>query len=110
MSDLNQIPVQSRRRRKRKSSSLLIRAAGILLFGVAAGALYSALRPVTLRIAVGPPGSDDHKLIQAMADTFARDRSHIRLSPITTVGATDSLALLGAAKADLGVARGDPGL
>jgi TRAP transporter TAXI family solute receptor len=42
-----------------------------------------------------------------MADAFARDRSHIRLSPITTEGATDSLALLGAAKADLAVARGD---
>src|SRR3981081_787088 len=107
MSDLNQIPVQSRRRRKRKSSSLLIRAAGILLFGVAAGTLYYALRPVTLRIAVGPPGSDDQKLVQALAEAFARDRSHVRLSPITTDGAVQSLALLGAAKADLAVARGD---
>lgn len=95
------------RRRKRTKSLLLVLAVGLLGFAVAAGALYYALRPVTLRIAVGPPGSDDHKLIQAMADTFARDRSHIRLSPITTEGATDSLALLGAAKADLAVARGD---
>jgi TRAP transporter TAXI family solute receptor len=95
------------RRRKRTNSLLLVLAVGLLGFAVAAGALYYALRPVTLRIAVGPPGSDDHKLIQAMADTFARDRSHIRLSPITTEGATDSLALLGAAKADLAVARGD---
>src|SRR3981189_3273251 len=95
------------RRRKRTNSLLLVLAVGLLGFAVAAGALYYALRPVTLRIAVGPPGSDDHKLIQAMADAFARDRSHIRLSPITTEGATDSLALLGAAKADLAVARGD---
>jgi TRAP transporter TAXI family solute receptor len=79
----------------------------LLGFGVAAGALYYALQPVTLRIAVGPPGSDDHKLIQAMAETFANDRSHVRLSPITTDGAVQSLALLGAAKADLAVARGD---
>ena len=95
------------RRRKRTNSLLLVLAVGLLGFAVAAGALYYALRPVTLRIAVGPPGSDDHKLIQTMADAFARDRSHIRLSPITTEGATDSLALLGAAKADLAVARGD---
>src|SRR3979490_1590991 len=95
------------RRRKRTTSLLLVLAVGLLGFAVAAGALYYALRPVTLRIAVGPPGSDDHKLNQAMADAFARDRSHIRLSPITTEGATDSLALLGAAKADLAVARAD---
>ena len=59
---------------------------GLMLFGAAAGALYYVLQPVTLRIAVGPPGSDDHKLIQAMAETFARDRSGVRLSPIITRG------------------------
>jgi TRAP transporter TAXI family solute receptor len=97
----------SRRRRKRRNSSLLMLAAGFLLFAAAAGALYYALRPATLRIAVGPPGSDDHKLVQAMAQAFDRDRNAVRLSPITTEGAVESLALLGAAKADLAVARGD---
>jgi TRAP transporter TAXI family solute receptor len=97
----------SRRRRKRRNSSLLMLAAGFLLFAAAAGALYYALRPATLRIAVGPPGSDDHKLVQAMAEAFDRDRNAVRLSPITTEGAVESLALLGAAKADLAVARGD---
>ena len=42
----------------------MILAAGIFLFGVAAGTLYYVLQPVTLRIAVGPAGSDDQKLIQ----------------------------------------------
>src|SRR5260221_9575204 len=97
----------SRRRRKRRNSLRLLLAAGFLLFSAAAGALYYALRPATLRIAVGPPGSDDHKLIQAMAEAFARESKTIRLSPITTDGAAESLALLGAAKADLAVARGD---
>jgi TRAP transporter TAXI family solute receptor len=86
---------------------LLLLAAGLLLFGVAAATLYYVLQPVTLRIAVGPPGSDDQKLIQAMAQAFARDRSSVRLSPITADGAVESLALLGAAKADLAVARAD---
>jgi len=86
---------------------LLLLAAGLILFGAAAGALYYVLQPVTLRIAVGPPGSDDHKLIQAMADAFARDRSGVRLSPITSAGAVESLGLLGASKADLAVARAD---
>ena len=54
-----------------------------------------------------PPGSDDQKLIQTLAQTFARDRSPVRLTPITTEGAAESIALLAAGKADLAVARGD---
>jgi TRAP-type uncharacterized transport system substrate-binding protein len=93
------------RRRKRKDYSLLILAAGIFLFGVAAGGLYYVLRPVTLRIAVGPAGSDDQKLVQALAQTFARDA--VRLTPIVTGGAIESIALLAAKKADLAIARVD---
>src|SRR6266403_1661487 len=106
-SDLSEQPQISRSRGKRKSYSLLILAAGIFLFGATAGALYLVLRPVTLRIAVGPAGSDDQKLIQALAQTFARDRSPVRLSPITTEGATESIALFATSKTDLAVARGD---
>src|SRR6476469_4157836 len=106
MSNLNEDPAPRRRRRKRRNYSLLILAAGIFLFGVAAGTLYLALRPVSLRIAVGPSGSDDQKLIQALTQTFARDRSTVRLSPITTDGSTESIALFAASKTDLAVARG----
>jgi TRAP transporter TAXI family solute receptor len=95
------------RRRKRRNSLLLLLLTGVLVFAAAAGGLYYALRPVALRIAVGPPGSDDQKVVQAMAETFDKDRNAVRLSPIVTEGATQSLALLGASKADLAVARGD---
>src|ERR1700741_3593459 len=97
----------SRRRRRRRNSLLLVLAVGLLAFGAAAGALYYVLRPVTLRIAVGPPGSGDQKLIQGLAQAFAADRREIRLAPITTDGAVESLAMLGAGKADLAVGRGD---
>src|SRR5712675_749959 len=107
MSDETENPRISRRRRKRRSYSLLILAAGIFLFGVAAGTLYLLLRPTTLRIAVGPPGSDDQKLVQTLAQIFARDGSHIRLAPVNTEGAAESIAALVAGKADLAVARGD---
>src|ERR1700730_1439470 len=106
-SDLNEPPGVPARRRKRQNTALLVLAAGMFLFAAAAGGLVYALRPVTLRIAVGPPASDDQKLIQAMADTFTRDGNSVRLSPIVTEGAVQSLAALGAAKADLAVARGD---
>jgi TRAP transporter TAXI family solute receptor len=96
-----------RRRRRRSRSLLLVLAVGLLVFGAAAGALYYVLRPVTLRIAVGPPGSDDHKVIQAMAEAFASESRTFRLSPITTDGAVEALGLLGAGKVDLAVGRAD---
>src|ERR1700754_2152359 len=95
------------RRRRKRDYSLLVLAVGVFLFGAAAATLYYVLRPVTLRIAVGPPGSDDQKLIQALAHTFARDGLSVRLAPISTDGAIESIALLTAKKADLAVARGD---
>ena len=107
MSDQNDNSAPPRPRRKRRNYALLILAAGIFLFGAAAGALYYVLQPTTLRIAVGPPGSDDQKLVQLMAQTFARDGSPIRLSPITTPGAAESIALFTSGKTDLAVARGD---
>jgi TRAP transporter TAXI family solute receptor len=107
MPDLSQTAALSTRRRKRRNSALLVLAAGLLLFAAAGGALYLALRPVTLKIAVGPPGSDDQKLVQALAQTFAREQNSIRLAPIQTEGAAESVALLGAGKTDLAVARGD---
>ena len=97
----------ARRRRRRNNSLLLVLAVGFLVFCAAAGALYYVLRPETLRIAVGPPGSDDQKVIEAMAETFASESRTIRLSPITTDGAVEALALLGAGKADLAVGRGE---
>lgn len=110
MSELADSSRASRRRRKRKSYALLILAAGILLFGVAGSALYFFLQPTMLRIAVGPPNSDDQKLVQTLAQIFARDRSTVRLTPVTTEGSLESIALLAAGKADLAVARGDLGL
>ena len=95
----------SRRRQKRRSFQFLILLAGILIVTATVGALYLALRPVTLRIAV--PGSDDQKLVQALAQMFARERSAVRLSLISTDGEAESISLLAASETDLAVARGD---
>ncbi len=95
------------RRQQRRRNSLFILLAGIFVFVAITGALYFALRPETLRIAVGPPGSDDQKLIQLLAQTFSRQQNSIRLAPISTEGAVESVALLAASKTDLAVTRGD---
>jgi TRAP transporter TAXI family solute receptor len=94
-------------RSRRKRAPLLVLAAALLLFAAVAGASLLLLRPITLRIAVGPSGSDDQKLIQALAQSFAREGSPVRLSLITTGGPVSSIALLGAGKTDLAVTRGD---
>lgn len=107
MSEQSETPGAARRRLRRRNSSLLILAVGILVFGLAAGVLIHALRPVTLTIAVGPTGSDDVKLVQAFAQAFAHDGSSVRLKPVTTQGSAESIALFSANKVDLAVARGD---
>jgi TRAP transporter TAXI family solute receptor len=95
------------RGRKRRNSSLLVLAAGLLFFVAVGVATFLVMRPVTLRIAVGPPGSDDQKLIQALAQAFAHDGSSVRLAPVITDGAVESVALLASGKTDLAVSRGD---
>jgi TRAP transporter TAXI family solute receptor len=107
MSEQTANSARLRRRRRQRSYALLILAAGMLAFGAAAGTLYYVLRPTTLRIAVGPAGSEDQKLVQLMAQTFAREGSSVRLSLVTTEGTQESINLFSTGKADLAVARGD---
>ena len=105
--DLNgagNIPLRGRRK---KNSFFLLLATGLLLFAAAVGAAVIALHPTTLRIAVGPAGSDDVQLVQGLAQRFAHDGGAIRLSVITTAGPVDSIAALSAGKADLAVGRAD---
>jgi TRAP transporter TAXI family solute receptor len=82
-------------------------AAGLLLFAAIIGTIFIVTRPTTLRIAVGPSGSDDQQLIQAMGQALAREGGAARLSLVTTAGPVDSIAALASGKADLAVARSD---
>lgn len=92
---------------KRKARGLFVVVAGLLIFAAAAGTLYLALRPITLRIAVGPAGSDDQRLIEALANALASGRSPVRLTPIATARPADSIALLSQKTVDLAIARAD---
>jgi TRAP transporter TAXI family solute receptor len=82
--------------------------AGILaVIGTLAGTYYFAMRPVILRIAVGPANSDDVKLVQALTQGFTQSHGHIRLRPVQTDGAAASAQALAAGKVDLAIIRGD---
>jgi len=79
------------RGRKSRGAPFLVLAAGLLFFAAAVGVAFIMLRPTTLRIAVGPSGSDDQQLIQALAQNFASESAGVRLTVIPTAGPVDSL-------------------
>src|SRR5437588_2707181 len=94
--------------RSAKRKMMLITLAGILaVVGALAGAYYFAMRPVSLRTAVGPANSDDIKVVHALTQAFAQAHSRIRLRPMQTDGAAASAQALGEGKADLAIIRGD---
>src|SRR4051794_6868693 len=97
----------SPRSAKRKLMSISL--AGILaVAGTLVAGYYFAMRPVTLRIAVGPANSDDIKGVQTLAQAFSNQKtSQIRLRPVPTEGAVASAQALADGKADLAIIRGD---
>src|SRR5258705_6761473 len=93
--------------RSAKRKMMLITLAGILaVVGALAGSYYFAMRPVSLRIAIGPANSDDIKVVQALTQAFAQAHSRIRLRPMQTDGAAASAQALGEGKADRAIIRG----
>jgi TRAP transporter TAXI family solute receptor len=94
--------------RSAKQKVMLVTLAAILaLIGAITGGYYFAMRPVTLRIAVGPANSDDIKVVQALTHAFTQTHAQIRLHPIPTDDATASAQALADNKVDLAVIRGD---
>ena len=87
---------------------LFIVLAGVLaVIGVLAGTYYFEMRPVILRIAVGPANSNDVKLVQALTQGFAEKHSRIRLRLVPTDGTASSAQALADRKVDLAIIRGD---
>jgi TRAP transporter TAXI family solute receptor len=91
-----------------RRSGVFVVLAGILaIIGTLAAGYYFAMRPVVLRIAVGPANSDDLKVVQALSQAFAQAHSQIRLRPMQTEGATTSAQIIADGKAELAIVRGD---
>ncbi len=110
MSTSDRLNAEMPARRRRGGSPFLILAAGLLLFAAIAGTVFLVTRPTTLRIAVGPSGSADQNVIQALSEIFVREARPVRLSLITTAGPVESIELLRDHKTDLAVVRADEDL
>lgn len=101
-------PAQATPRPGRQRPTFVMLAGVLAIVGALAAGYYFAMRPVTLRIAVGPANSDDLKVVQALTQAFNnQQRSQVRLRPIQTDGAAASANLLGEGKAELAIIRGD---
>jgi TRAP transporter TAXI family solute receptor len=83
-------------------AALLIMMVGV---GIISWKLYHA--PSTLRIAVGPFGSEDTRMIAAFAQGLAREQSSFRLRTVITSGVAESARLVEDGKVDLAVIRPD---
>lgn len=90
-----------------RSMAFVILAGVLAIIGALAAGYYFVMRPIPLRIAVGPPGSDDVKVVQALSQAFSQVHSQIRLRPVQTDGATASAQMIADGKADLAIVRGD---
>ena len=101
-------PALSSPRPVRRRATFVILAGVLAIVGALVAGYYFAMRPVTLRIAVGPGNSDDLRVVQALAQAL-NNQQHglVRLRPVPTDGAAASATLLGDGKVDLAIIRGD---
>uniref|UniRef100_E6VHB4 TRAP transporter solute receptor, TAXI family n=1 Tax=Rhodopseudomonas palustris (strain DX-1) TaxID=652103 RepID=E6VHB4_RHOPX len=105
--DPGEAVLQPSPRSPRRRMTLILLATILALIGAVSAGYYFAMRPVTLKIAVGPQTGDDYKLIQALAQVFARERNTVRLRPVVTDGPAASAVALKSGTVDLAVIRGD---
>src|ERR1700759_2699455 len=107
-SDLAETPSPPSPRSAARKTALVSLALVFAIVGALTAGYYFAMRPVTLKIAVGPANSDDLKVVQALAQAFNNQQhSQVKLRPVQTDGATASAQTLGDGKADLAIIRGD---
>src|SRR3954464_11893454 len=105
--DLAEAPTSPSPRSSARKTALVTLALVLAIVGALAGGYYFAMRPVTLKIAVGPANSDDVKVVQALTQAFAHSRGLVRLRAVQTDGAVASATALADGNADLAIIRGD---
>lgn len=86
---------------------LVVVSALLLVVGLSVTAFYFLSQPARFRIAVGPAGSDDLRLVQFLGTKFSNDKAAVRLRIIVTENSAQSAATLDSGQADLAVVRHD---
>ena len=112
MSPPDPVPADGCNQRSRLSISQawFVIPLGVFLFvGLVSASLYYylSLPPISLRFAVGPPASEDLRLVQALAQHFVRDHASIRLTPVIEEGAAAAAHAIDTDEADIAIVRRD---
>ena len=101
----------SRRVRRLLRHVWLLGIASLLaLSGTAAVAYYVMSQPTHLKIAVGPPDSDDVRAVEAITNQLKRERTNFRLSIVVKGGPLEAVKAIDRGEADLAVVRRDLGM
>jgi TRAP-type uncharacterized transport system substrate-binding protein len=102
----------SRRVRIMLRHTWLMIVAAALLCGGAGTVVYLLLnQPTELTIAVGPPNSEDTRVVQSIATQLSREQANVRLQiKIVDGGPPDAAAAIDNGQADLAVVRRDAGM
>jgi len=75
----------------------------IILAGLIWAALHLTLAPTKMRVAAGPPGSAEVKLVEMLSRKFAAEHAKVQLHLVATDGPRASAAALAGGEADLAV-------
>lgn len=86
---------------------LIALAVSLGVLGGGLVAYYWASQPTTLRIAVGPLGSENTRLVVALGQHLARDRLSLRLKLVLTDGVAASAEAVEEDRVDLAIVRTD---
>ncbi len=90
---------------------LMIIAAALLCGGAGTVAYLLSNQPTELTIAVGPPNSEDTRVVQSIAAQLSREQANVRLQiKIVDGGPPDAAAAIDNGQADLAVVRRDAGM
>jgi TRAP transporter TAXI family solute receptor len=90
--------------------ALMVAAALLGLLALGSLGFFWASQPVMLTVAVGNEGSEDFKLIQAMANALKKERSPVRLKVVASEGPAASSHAVDQGSTDLAVIRSDAGM
>ena len=94
-----------------RHTGLMVTLVVLLCGGVGAIAYHIATQPTELTIAVGPPNSEDTRVVQSIAAQLAREQFNIRLqTKVLDGGPPAAAAAIDNGQADLAVVRRDAGM
>jgi TRAP-type uncharacterized transport system substrate-binding protein len=110
--DLDTLETLMNRRLRRilRHTGIVVTFLTLLVIGLTALAIYMTSTPTVMKIAVGPPGSEDVRFVEKLTEKFERDKAAFRLAPVVTDHPVDMMDSDEIPDYDLAVIAGNPAM